>query len=126
MSLSVSASGLIAGFQRQAVTANNVANSRTPNYQAQRVELTPSTGGGVRVSGVFRDTRPGPLVFDAILVSQAFENGDPRLRGYLEQSNVDLSREFVDQILTKAMITANARAFTAQSESYRTVLDLLG
>jgi flagellar basal body rod protein FlgG len=126
LNLSISASGMIAGFQRQAASANNVANMRTPNYQSQRVELSAGPGGGVRVSGVTRDTRPGPLVFDDILASLPDPGGNARLRGYIEQSNVDLSREFVDQILTKAMVTANARAFSAQSDSYRTVLNLLG
>lgn len=126
MSLSVSASGLIAGFQRQAATANNVANSRTPGYQAQRVELSPSAGGGVRASSVTRDTRPGPPVFDEVLAAAALENGGNGPKGYTQQSNVDLSKEFVDQILTKAMVTANARALTAQSDSIRTVLNLLG
>jgi len=126
LNLSISASGMIAGFQRQAATANNVANMRTPDYQAQRVDLTASAGGGVRVAGVTRDTRPGPLVFDEILASMADGAAGNGLRGYIQQSNVDLSKEFVDQILTKAMVTANARAFGAQSASYRTVLDLLG
>ena len=122
MSLSISASGMIAGFQRQAITANNVANAFTPGYQAQRVDLSPTAGGGVRVGAISRDSGPGPLMFDAILASLGEDAG---FRGYIEQSNVDLSREFVDQILTKAMVTANARAFSAQSATTRTVLDLL-
>lgn len=126
MSMSVSGLGLIVGFQRQAVTANNVANAQTPGYQAQRAELAATAGGGVRVAAVSRDTRPGPLVFDAILVGMTEAAAGRGLRGYLELSNVDLSREMVDQVLTKTQVTANARALRSQSDTFRTTLDLLG
>jgi flagellar basal body rod protein FlgG len=125
VNLNTTASALIVGFQRQAVTASNVANSRTPGYQARRVDLVATPGGGVGVGGIARDTRPGPVAFDAILASLELEEGAPGYRGYLEQSNVDLTREFVDQIVTKGMVTANARVLRAQSASYRIALDLL-
>jgi flagellar hook protein FlgE len=45
-------SGLSAGSQRQAVSANNLANALTPGFRASRVSQSDSAAGGTQVSGV--------------------------------------------------------------------------
>jgi flagellar basal-body rod protein FlgG len=48
-------------FDRQAVTANNVANVNTPGFKAARHLAADQPGGGVRTSAVQRDASQGGL-----------------------------------------------------------------
>jgi flagellar basal-body rod protein FlgG len=58
---SVAVSALRAAFDRQAVTANNIANVSTPAYQARRVHQSGQAAGGVEIDAVQRDETPGGL-----------------------------------------------------------------
>lgn len=59
--LNTSVSGILAATRRNEVTANNVANLRTPGFQSQRAELNADANGGVRVASTSRDTASGSL-----------------------------------------------------------------
>jgi flagellar basal-body rod protein FlgG len=59
--LFISASGIAAAQQRQAITANNVANLRTPGYRSVRAELLSQAGGGVSLGAASRLEARGPL-----------------------------------------------------------------
>jgi len=59
--LFISASGIAAAQQRQAITANNVANLRTPGYRSVRAELLSQANGGVTVGATSRLDARGPL-----------------------------------------------------------------
>ncbi|MBI2425728.1 MAG: flagellar hook-basal body protein [Candidatus Hydrogenedentes bacterium] len=59
--LFISASGILNAFQRQRVTANNIANLNTPGFQASRLLSTPTPGGGVQVGAITRDQSQGAL-----------------------------------------------------------------
>ncbi len=58
---SVAVSALRAAFQRQATTANNIANVSTPGFKSSRVHLQDTRTGGVDVAAIERNMAPGPL-----------------------------------------------------------------
>ena len=73
------------------VTANNVANVSTPEFQASRARFEDGPGGqGVRISHLDVDHSPGPYQLETM----------PGGLEYVEGSNVDIGREMVDLILT--------------------------
>ena len=61
VNFSVAVSALRAAFQRQANTANNIANVATPGFKSRRVHLQDTLGGGVEVAAVERNLTQGPL-----------------------------------------------------------------
>ena len=55
----IAASGLQAAQAQLNVTANNIANSNTPGFNAQRVDLVPAPqGDGVDIQGVSSTQQP--------------------------------------------------------------------
>jgi flagellar basal-body rod protein FlgG len=61
VSFSVAVSALRAAFDRQANTANNLANVSSPGFKARRVHQQDTLDGGVRTAAVQRDLTQGPL-----------------------------------------------------------------
>ena len=61
LTFSIAVSALRAAFDRQAITANNVANVSTPGYRARRAHQVESFGGGTEINAVRRDESQGPL-----------------------------------------------------------------
>jgi len=61
VNFSVAVSALRAAFDRQANTANNIANVSTHGFKASRVTQQDSIGGGVQISAVQRDLSQGSL-----------------------------------------------------------------
>ncbi len=59
--LFISASGIAAAQQRHSITANNVANLRTPGYREARGELVGRANGGVELGSTSRNDARGPL-----------------------------------------------------------------
>jgi len=59
--LFISASGIAAAQQRHSITANNVANLRTPGYREARGEYIGRAGGGVELGAAIRNSARGPL-----------------------------------------------------------------
>ena len=59
--LFISASGVLNAIQRMDITANNIANLRTPGFRASRPISSPAPGGGVSLGEVSRAGGPGPL-----------------------------------------------------------------
>ena len=58
--LYISASGILNAVRRNEVTANNIANLRTPGFRASRAQSVERASGGVEVGSILRDPRPGP------------------------------------------------------------------
>ncbi|MBI5094260.1 MAG: flagellar hook-basal body complex protein [Candidatus Hydrogenedentes bacterium] len=75
MGLFISASGIIASFRRNDVTANNIANLATPGFQASTALSVDAPGGGTFVGAVTRDSTPGPLEFTGAPLDLAPESG---------------------------------------------------
>lgn len=61
VNFSVAVSALRAAFQRQATTANNIANVSTPGFKSRRVHLQDTRTGGVEVAAIQRNLAQGPL-----------------------------------------------------------------
>ena len=59
VTFSIAVSALRAAFDRQAVTANNIANVSTPAYQARRVHQSEAYPGGATIDAVSRDQTEG-------------------------------------------------------------------
>lgn len=97
---------------RQAVTANNVANSSTREFKASRTLLEEGENGGVTA-------RTQPVNTPGTLLNQP--------DGTLEEtSNVDLTREMTEMIPTGHAYRANLQAVQTQAEMEETTLDLIG
>jgi len=100
------------------VTANNIANVNTNEFKASvtRFETGPMDQG-VRISEIRKDGSPGAFVQAPVFTE---ENGRTNQRlGWVETSNTDVSREFVNMIST-------ARAYEANVASIRTADDMMG
>lgn len=114
-----SGTALTAERLRMDVISNNIANSettRTPQggpYQRRRVvfsSLMPQdpgdAGGGVEVSAILTDTRPGNTVHDPT-------NPDANAQGDVTYPNVDISTEMIDMMSATRAYEANVVALQA-------------
>ena len=97
------------------VTANNIANLNSDGFKKSRVELKEGPNGNVQVD-VDRIDTPGHSVFSV-------EGGQETQR---ELSNVDLSEEITEAVVTDLGYGANLEAVKAQNDMLGTVLDILG
>jgi len=111
--ISASLSGIRNALDRLGLTANNVADQQTPDYQASRATNVESPGGGVRLGAIVRNETPGvPL---------------PKFAGgpALSSSNVDPATEQVNLLINKRQFEANLNALRAQDETLGDLLDTL-
>lgn len=120
--LNASASALGAFSVGMQVTANNIANMNTPDFQARKIHYaTGPEDYGVRVGMIGQDTSPGaPLLHyyqdtvDISATAQAHRNS----------SNVSLEKELVSMISTEHAFKANAAVVSTYDEISGTVLDM--
>jgi flagellar basal body rod protein FlgG len=95
--LAIAASGMRSSEVRIAASAHNVANLLTPSFRPLRVHQSVLEGGGSTAS-VRRADMP---------------------------EDVDLLREFVEQMQAKLQFQSSARFFSAASETSGHLIDLL-
>jgi flagellar hook protein FlgE len=100
---SVSLSGMKAAAQNVQVTANNVANLRSEDFQAKRLDQADQAAGG---------TRPSQIVASE---QQASPPGG---------SNVELEREMVNLMRDETAYSANAAVVQTQGQIMGAVMDL--
>ena len=100
---------------KMGVTAKNIANVNSEEYKKSRAALKEDSNGGVRTD-VERIDTPGPSIVSV--------DGDPTTRK--ELSNVDLTEEMSEMIITKHIYTANLKAVEAQNEILGDTIDILG
>jgi flagellar basal-body rod protein FlgC len=93
--------------------ADNVANSGTEGYKRTRVTLANREPYGVQATASKPDI-PGPMVYEQ--TTDALE--------LIEQSNVDLGREFPEMMLNSHFYTANLKALQAADKLLGDVLNL--
>lgn len=110
--ISASLSGMANALQRLGLTAQNIANQQTPGYQALRAENAEVASGGVAISAITRDPRPGVPQLDA--------SGAPTIEG----SNVDPVTEQVNLLLNRRQFEANLSSLRAQNDTLGELLDL--
>ncbi len=112
LSINNSVSALKSFGTKQAVTANNIANSETVGFKKSTTVL--EAGGNGAVSAKVQ-----PVNTPGVMINQP--------DGSLEElSNVDPGTELTDMIPTQHGYEANIKAFKAQGEMEDTVLDLIG
>lgn len=136
--LAISASGLSAQRLRMEIASANLANAettRTPEggaYQRRVVTMEPATplgpvaqsmgddlsvDGGVRVTGVAKDTSLGDLVYDPT-------HPDRDAAGYVRMPNVDPTQELVTLMESRRLYEANATAFSSMKAMLRRAIDI--
>lgn len=94
--LTIAASGMRSAELRLAASAHNVANFTTPAFRPLRATQT-----SVEAGGSVATVRQSPV-----------------------PEEVDLAREFVDQILASVQYTASLRVISAVSETRGALVDL--
>jgi flagellar basal-body rod protein FlgC len=109
-------SSLLAQARSLAVSAANVANLRSVDYQPQRVVQTSGPEGGVRAKTV-------PLTPPSV---QVYDPNNPAADddGLVSLPNVSLEEEFVVQLQAKLAYKANLAALEAQDEVLGELLDV--
>lgn len=124
MNLDVSTQALSSHDLMFAVTANNIANVDTVQFNPSRVELEDGPGGkGVRVADVTELTRQqaaGGLADRPLGL-------DPRERSSqsLESGNVDLAREMVDLIQTERAYSANITTVSSLDRTTGNIINMV-
>lgn len=106
-------SGLTAIQKKTGATAHNVANADTDGFKKIRVTLHEQEPQGVRAEVRQMDT-PGPLVQE-----QTAEGFTP-----VEKSNVELSEELPDLMLSRRMFQANLKTIRTEDEMLGSLLDI--
>ena len=143
--LRIAASGLSAQRARMEIVAQNLANAETTRtqeggpYRRQVVRLEAvepeivsggdadnaqatgndnvSLAGGVRVAGIERDMRDGPLVYDP-------GHPDADSSGYVRMPNVDMTTELLDLMNARRIYEANATVFQVAKAMLRRAIDI--
>ncbi len=110
-------SSLFAQARSLAVSAANVANLRSVDYQPQRVVQTSDPEGGVRAVTV-PITPPSVQVYDP-------NNPAADDDGRVALPNVSLEEEFVVQLQAKAAYKANLAILETQDEVLGELLDVV-
>ena len=97
------------------VISNNIANVNTDGYKKRRASFSEGSNGTVEVTVARIDT-PGPPNVDA--------KDYPNLKE--EMSNVDLTEEIPQMMITQRGYEANLKTLKIQDEMIGALLDVLG
>ena len=108
-------SALRAFVTKMGVTADNIANVNTDEFKKTRATLHEDYNGGVRVE-LSKDNSPG-LRYDVVEDGQTVEK---------ETSNVDLTEEIPNLMVTKRAYQANLKTIETQDEMLGSLLDTIG
>jgi flagellar basal-body rod protein FlgC len=95
--------------------AHNTANVNTDGFKKTKVSLQEGTYQGVTVD-IRRVDTPGPLVY---------EQG-PEGSELVEKSNVELSEEIPNMMLSRRAFQANVKTIQAEDEMLGYILDIKG
>ena len=108
-------SGLQAFSKKVDSIANNVANVNTNEFKKTRVTLTDKEPQGV-VANVEKIETPGPLALEQT------QDGEK----LIEQSNVELSEELPNLMLSRRFFQANLKVIETEDEILGSLLDIKG
>ena len=108
-------SALRAFVTKLGVTADNIANVNTDGFKKNRATFQADQNGGVRVE-IRRDDSPG-------FRYEGVENGEKVEK---ETSNVDLTEEIPNLMVTKRAYQANLKTLETQDEMLGSLLDIVG
>jgi flagellar hook protein FlgE len=107
MGMSIAQSGMSTEMKRLSVSANDVANINTRNYESGRLNQSTLEAGGVQSNGVTRQTDETP------------SPPDPK------PSNVDLSEEMANQITARTGFSMNVKSLKTENEMMGSLLDIM-
>jgi flagellar hook protein FlgE len=113
--LNSTVSALRAFVTKLGVTANNIANVNTDGFKKNRATLNEDQNGDVRVE-IRRDESP-EFRYDVIQNGEVLEK---------ETSNVDLTEEIPDLMITKRAYQANLKTLETQDEMLGSLLNTIG
>ena len=113
--VSSTVSALQAYKSQMEATSNNIANITTDDFKKSRAVLKEGANGEVRVQVNRIDTPGHPY--------QAFEGSRTVEK---ETSNVDLTEEFPQMMITQHAYTANMKVIQTQDEVLGNILDIVG
>ena len=114
ISLSSTLSALRAFGKKMAVTANNVANVHSDGFKKNEAILTEGEQGAVEVE-IRRIDSEGPMI---PANAEKMENR--------ELSNVDLTTEMPNALITRRSFEANLKMIEAEDEVIGSLLDIVG
>jgi flagellar basal-body rod protein FlgC len=101
-------------MNKMRVTANNIANVNTDGFKKSRALISEGPGG-VPMTNVVQIDTPGP--------PNAAAHDDPTLDE--ELSNVELTEEIPQLMLSQRGFQANLKTLKAQDEMLGTILDIM-
>ena len=107
-------SAISAFNKKMQVTANNIANVNTNEFKKSRAVLSEGENGGVKVD-INKVETPGYPTQEL--------RGDEQIE--TETSNVDLTEEFGESIVTQHAYNANLKIIKSQDEMLGTLLDII-
>jgi len=113
-SMQSSVSALYAFQKKMNSTAHNIANVNTDGYQKSRVLFQESRNGGV-------EAEVDRVQDNVTLSDRPVENNTETAA----PSNVDLSEELPELMISKAGYTANLKAVQTQDEMLGSLLDVM-
>ena len=109
-------SALEAFGKKMGVTANNVANVESEDFEKSRAVLTEGANREVKVE-IEKIETPGPIVTEIIDDGEIVEK---------EMSNVDLAEEIPQTIIAQRSFEANLKSIQAQEETLDSLFDIIG
>ena len=115
MNIQNNASALQAFSNQISVSSNNVANSLSDEFKADRAHNVEAENGQVQTS-ISKTQASAPLVKDPL-------KNDGSLK---ELSNTNIAEEMVVQIQAQNGFDANAKMIQAYDETTGTLLDIIG
>ncbi len=108
-----SLSALQAFSKKSESIADNTANVNTDGFKKTRVTMHEGEANGV-VFQVSRINTPGPLIFEEQAAGESL----------VEKSNVELSEELPEMMLTRRFYQANIKMIQTQDEMLGGLLDI--
>lgn len=114
MNASTPLSGMVAGFLRMQVSADNLARRNVPNAEKNRVAEEAVATGGVEAHA---ETVP-------IDPRQRTTNPDTLDPGSAESTNIDVADELVQQIIARVTVGANLSVTRTAFDLQKHLLDL--
>ena len=111
--LSASLTGLMSLQKKNESIANNTANINTDGFKKTRVTLQEELPQGVSTN-VSRIDTPGPMVHEQTPAGEML----------VEKSNVELTEEIPQQLLTRRYFQANIKTIQVYDEMLGSLLDI--
>lgn len=117
-----SLSALRAFGVKSQVTANNVANVNTDEFNKSRVDMVEGRPEGVDVT----ISKPGSAEKGNFEAPEAGENTAGEAAGEKKLSNVDIGEEMVNMMTTETSYAANTKVVQSKDEMLGTLIDMKG